>query len=146
MEVSSGSINHLVEFGSEEGQWWMKGGRARSEAGLRTKCPHLTLNNYKTRLHDKGPAPGVLAVFVLVSLIPVFAFWLQICFAGSVWSLLSFKHFMVSRSLNMPRSGFTLPVDDISPWHWSVRAAHAEDTHIHRLAVRIPLLRNQCCL
>lgn len=49
----------------------MKGGRARSEAGLQTKCPHLTPNNYKTRLRDKGPAPGVLAVFVLVSLIPV---------------------------------------------------------------------------
>lgn len=127
MEVSSGSINHLVEFGSEEGQAPLeKGGQDT------ILCPHLTLNNYKTRLLDKGPALCSLAVFVLVSLIPVSPLRSD---CVKTLPLLSFQHSMVSRSLNMPRSGFTLPVDDISPRHRSVLTAHAEDTHIHRLAV-----------
>lgn len=121
MEVSSRSINHLVEFGSEEGQPRMKEGgvrgwdRAKSETELRAKCPHLTWNNYKTRLLNKGPALCLLSEFVLVC-IPGVAFGLQI-YLSLCCFLLSFKHFMVSRSLNVPRSGFTLPVNDISPWH-----------------------------
>lgn len=42
MEVSSGSINHLVEFGSEEGQPPVEGGQGKERGWIASKMstPH----------------------------------------------------------------------------------------------------------
>lgn len=61
MEVSSGSINHLVEFGSEEGQRRMAGGEGKERGWIVSKMstPH-------TEQLQNTP-PGQRASAVLVS-------------------------------------------------------------------------------
>lgn len=62
MEVSSGSINHLVEFGSEEGQLRMEGGGQGKERGwIASK-----MSTSRTEQLQNTP-PGQRASAVLVS-------------------------------------------------------------------------------